>query len=153
MITTDGLVGLLRRIDNYSIGSFSERLILQKTIYLMQVFGLPLGYRFSWYFHGPYCPDLTRQLYEIREINERNEKRKFKSQDHEATFIRFIEFLGDKKKDRNWLEAVASLHYLKRDQLDSDNEIIIDKFLKLKPKYSRRAAEQILHDLESLNLT
>jgi len=36
-----------------SMSSFDERLALQKTIYLAQQMGVPLGYQFSWYLRGP----------------------------------------------------------------------------------------------------
>jgi len=43
--------------------SFDERLALQKTIYLAQQVGVPLGYQFSWYLRGPYSKDLTSDAY------------------------------------------------------------------------------------------
>ena len=153
MLTLDSLAGLLRRIDNYSISLFADRLILQKTVYLMQSFGLPLHYRFSWYFHGPYCPALTKQLYEIGEINEESEPRKFKDSNHEDTFSRFIQFLSDRRKDEKWLEAIASLHYLKKNHPNLNNDELINRFLELKPRYTRRVIENYLAYLERYNLT
>lgn len=46
-----------------SMESFDERLILQKTIYLVQNMGIPLGYHFSWYIRGPYSRDLTADAF------------------------------------------------------------------------------------------
>ena len=46
------LNGLLNLIGNFNpsdfLTSFSSRLIFQKTIYLLQSFGIYLGYNFTW---------------------------------------------------------------------------------------------------------
>jgi len=46
-----------------SMSSFDERLALQKTIYLAQQMGVPLGYQFSWYLRGPYSRELTSDAF------------------------------------------------------------------------------------------
>ena len=46
-----------------SMDSFDERLILQKTIYLLQQMGIHLGYRFSWYLRGLYSRELTADVF------------------------------------------------------------------------------------------
>lgn len=52
-------IGIPTKLD-----AFDDRLILQKTIYLLQQAGVPLGYHFSWYIRGPYCASLTSDAYE-----------------------------------------------------------------------------------------
>jgi uncharacterized protein YwgA len=46
-----------------SIQTFDDRLILQKTVYLIQQLGVPLGYSYSWYIRGPYSRDLTADAF------------------------------------------------------------------------------------------
>ena len=46
--------------DWVDMDNFNNRLIYQKVIYLMQNFGLSLGYGYSWYVKGPYSPDLRK---------------------------------------------------------------------------------------------
>jgi hypothetical protein len=50
---------------DFKIGSFRDRLILQKAIYLVQAAGVHLGYYYQWYLHGPYSPSLTRDEYAV----------------------------------------------------------------------------------------
>lgn len=50
---------------NLKRGSTEERLELQKTIYLLQAYGLKLGYGFSWYRYGPYSQDLVYDAYTV----------------------------------------------------------------------------------------
>jgi len=45
--------------------STEERLKLQKIIYLLQAYGLKLGYGFSWYRYGPYSQDLVYDAYTV----------------------------------------------------------------------------------------
>ena len=56
-LVLDGL-GLAPTMD-----SFDQRLALQKTIYLVQQIGVPLGYHFSWYLRGPYSSELTSDAF------------------------------------------------------------------------------------------
>jgi len=52
------------------ISGFNSRLILQKTVYLLEEAGIRLGYSFSWYLRGPYSPGLTRDLYDLNASSE-----------------------------------------------------------------------------------
>lgn len=45
------------------VSTFDNRLILQKTTYLLQQAEIHLGYRFRWYIRGPYSPDLTEDVF------------------------------------------------------------------------------------------
>lgn len=51
-----------------SVKTFDERLILQKSVYLLQSYGIQFGYRFRWYLRGPYSPDMTGDAFGI--LNE-----------------------------------------------------------------------------------
>lgn len=49
-----------------SITSVSDRLLIQKGIYLTQALGgVHLGYAYSWYVRGPYSPPLTKDYYSL----------------------------------------------------------------------------------------
>ena len=49
------------KIENTS----AFRMKLQPIIYLIEAFGIDLGFRFNWFLHGPYDIHLTRRLYDI----------------------------------------------------------------------------------------
>ncbi len=53
-----------------SVKSFNERLILQKSVYLLQAAGIHMGYRFRWYIRGPYSPDMTAGAFGIANEGE-----------------------------------------------------------------------------------
>ncbi len=41
------------------MADFEHRLRIQKFVYLLQAFGVYLGYDYSWYLHGPHCTGLA----------------------------------------------------------------------------------------------
>jgi uncharacterized protein YwgA len=45
------------------VGQFDERLVIQKSVCLLQYVGVHLGYRFRWYLRGPYSSDLTSDAF------------------------------------------------------------------------------------------
>jgi hypothetical protein len=48
-----------------SVDSFEDRLILQKSVYILQSAGIQMGYRFRWYLKGPYSPDMTADAFAL----------------------------------------------------------------------------------------
>ncbi|MEA5030546.1 MAG: hypothetical protein VB025_00195 [Sphaerochaeta sp.] len=59
---------LLKELNCSSVESLSDRIVLQKKIFLTQYLGLKLGYAYGWYLHGPYCTDLASRAYEIERV-------------------------------------------------------------------------------------
>jgi uncharacterized protein YwgA len=68
-------IGLKLTLDTLGLptqlNSFSDRLVLQKAVYLSQAAGVQLGYHYNWYLRGPYSPALTRDAFAIvAELNQ-----------------------------------------------------------------------------------
>jgi len=112
------LGGILRRIGNFEastfLSSFDARLIFQKTVYLMQAFGLYLGFDFSWYLRGPYSPMLAHYGYEIAKMPTEMPISRFSDPLSEKKFQEFLEFLGPERENVEWLEILASIHMQKK---------------------------------------
>lgn len=53
--------------ESHDISSVDDRVRIQKAIYLAQLFGVNLGYSYSWYVKGPYSTSLTRDYYSLQE--------------------------------------------------------------------------------------
>jgi len=107
-----GLGGL--KIDN-----LQSRKILQKKMYLIQLTGIDLGYRFNWYLYGPYCPALASDTFALRD--EERYDQEFKEYELNSKTRVKLDILKDIVKpcgdvelsEPEWLELLASLHYLK----------------------------------------
>jgi len=100
------------------ITEFSDRLLIQKLIYFVQFAGINLGYRHSWYLHGPYSPELTKTAYGYFE-NEKlyNEKAKqYQVSSKGKNKLNHVKDLIAEKPDDmelcDWLELLSSIHYL-----------------------------------------
>jgi len=122
---TKGRILLKLVLDKIGLGelpvdTFSKRLKLQKEVYLLQVAGLELGYRYNWYLRGPYCPALTRDAFTLKEELASGEE------DYEDYELRQDALLRLRKAEeiwevpgdvsvepKIWVELLASLHYLK----------------------------------------
>lgn len=108
------LGGILKRIyDKFDMLTFSNRLRLQKIIYLLQAHGIDLGYTFAWYLYGPYSTELTRQAFNINSFLDLKQVR-FEDENIEKSFNEFICKLGKNKNDDFWLEVASSIHLLKK---------------------------------------
>lgn len=144
---------------------FGERLKIQKRIYLFQLCGVDLGYRFAWYIYGPYCRELTRDVFRLLECVDDGE-----TVDESTQLAPFAcSAVNQAKKvwqnrpigviEEDWLELLASLHYLKHiayfaNGSRRDFNTIFDALVHTKHKYhdKRPIAEQAWNQLEGVGL-
>ena len=103
---------------NLKRNSTEERLKLQKTIYLLQTYGLQLGYGFSWYRYGPYSQDLVYDAYMVLGSEKNRYERTARSWNFsDGTINRFNEFrniCGDVLNNPKQLELVASVDFVRK---------------------------------------
>jgi len=121
------LGGIFKILGTYDMSSFNGRIVLQKTVYFLQAFGINLGYGFSWYWYGPYCSDLSRDSFKLESYFEEVAPIKFVSSSDEKKFRTLIDFLGDKKNDAKSLELLASIHLIKKSNHDFKKDEIITR--------------------------
>ncbi len=121
---------ILRQIPGceFSMDEFEGRLSLQKVVYLLQAFGVNLGYSFSWYLRGPYCSLLATNGFTLERVYNMlpDHQTKFRNQRAQKKFQRFTKFING--KDLESLEILASAHYLK-ECLGLDDETTVRKIL------------------------
>ena len=115
---------ILKQVKGYkfSTAGAGDRLKIQKMVYLMQAFGVYLGYDFSWYLRGPYCMVLASNIIRLQYIHASmpNLKSKFDNKKARKMFKRFLKFSKDKSAGE--LEMAASLHCLSQACGMSDSE-------------------------------
>ena len=142
------LAAILNDIGNFDVSNFKGRLTLQKTVYLLQSFGLNLGYEFRWYIHGTYCPSLTNDGFAIEEIapNMPRIPIEFEAEHAQRRYAEFKEFLADKKDDPAMLEISSSICYL--DGLGLEKDEILKLVENKKPKFRMEQCREAWKDLE-----
>jgi len=108
------LGGILKRIySDFDMASFSNRLKLQKIIYLLQASGISLGYTYSYYLYGPYSTELTKEAFQITNYKDIKEVG-FEDKEIENKFQDFLKRIENHKNDEFWLEVASSIHLISK---------------------------------------
>ncbi|MCA9162489.1 MAG: hypothetical protein R3C99_23825 [Pirellulaceae bacterium] len=114
-----GLALALRELGiSGDVSDFASRLILQKTVYLIEEAGIKLSYPFNWYLRGPYSPALTRDLFDL--ASNREDIDGWVLDEHSRSVAQRLRPLISDEPDEEpaakarRLELLASLHYLSR---------------------------------------
>lgn len=111
---------ILRSIphSSFKMDTFNDRLRLQKLVYMVEAFGVYLGYDYSWYLRGPYCTSLARAGFELEQIDHKIPdlaRAKFMYPEVQKKFNRAIKFIAaimNGPDDLTRLEIASSLHLL-----------------------------------------
>ena len=102
--------------ENFSYADFNQRMEMQKAIYLLQDMGVPVGdYGFRWYLHGPYSQSLQDDMhYE----DGRSYIKPTLSKEYADSIQQLHELVISNRRGKysvsNWVECLASLHYLRK---------------------------------------
>lgn len=110
------------------LSSFNDRLVLQKTIYLVQAAKVDLGYTFHWYLRGPYSPVLTRDAFALKAESPQNAE-ELKEWNLDPTSLQRLTQLREMFKTiapeelSRRLELLASVHFLLRTRQANDKDI------------------------------
>ncbi len=153
-------------IPDIKLETFSERFNIQKRIFLIQVMGCDLGYRFGWYIRGPYCRELTADAFALKdELNsgERDHER-FNLKPQTKDRIQKSKKLWSPPVDSgvsqdDWLELLASVHYLRHIVYwpkgeTRDFKAVFKALIDAKPKFggARAAAQRAWDRLDEVGL-
>ena len=114
---------LIKDIGDFDMATFDGRLRFQKTVQLLQPFGIDLGYYYNWYLRGPYCPDLAKDGFELKNVIDKIPKLaiEFADAQDQSRYDDFTEFIRDKKNDPKQLEIASSICFLRNEEgLDMD---------------------------------
>lgn len=106
-------LAIMNDIGNFDTDAFENGPSFQKTVYL-QSFGAYPGHGFGWYIHDACSSALTRAGFKIRYIVKRMPEigLRFATDDAQANYDEFKEFVKDKKDDAALLEISASRRHL-----------------------------------------
>lgn len=141
------LAGLLKRIyEEFDVSKFSDRLKVQKFVYILQNRGINLGYLFNFYLYGPYSTDLARTAFNIEDY-ESIRKARFISTDKEKKFKEILSKLKNHKDDTRWLEGASSILLLK--DLNYSKDTIYKQLAIKKVPFEKEDVDRIWQELES----
>lgn len=135
-----------------SVENLQDRITAQKLIYLADAAGVNCGdYSWNWYLRGPYSPSLTKVLYDnqLNDINMKN----YKLRDDVANVLDNLKGVMNNNlglSQSDWLELLASLHYLYHKHSLKDFGPLCQKLLEYKPKYRTKHVKCAFKVLEEL---
>ncbi|MHC4205034.1 MAG: hypothetical protein ACYSTT_10320 [Planctomycetota bacterium] len=143
----------------FNIDFFTDRLIMQKTVYLAQAAGVNLGYFYQWYLHGPYSPSLTRDEYAIAAdiasgLDDSERWKLDESSLQRLEGVRAIFSESDRGKLARKLELLASVHFLiDRKQVSKvDINRIVETLRQFKKDFSEQDVKKALEELKVYGL-
>lgn len=133
--------GILKRIyKSFDMSSFSNRLKLQKIVYLLQQSDINLGYTFAWYLYGPYSVDLMRDGFNLANFN-RIAPVGFSEKTIENKFEEFLKKIEPHKNSDFWLEIATSIHALKSLYPDKTKNELIKLIQNKRPEFNSKEDE------------
>lgn len=131
----------IRDLNCFKLDTINDRILLQKKVYLAQDIGLPLGYGYSWYIHGPYSTDLTAVAYQIipeGDVDIENHSLK----EPYASMILKVNSLENEINKRKltigvvqWYELIASIAYWFKRECNTE-EKAVEKIRATKPQFT-----------------
>lgn len=121
--------------------SIDSRKAMQKAVYLAQVVGVPLNYRFNWYVMGPYSPGLTDDYYKAARVEDESIGRTLRTEWRESLKglkpVLEAPPLEDLSR-ADWLELLASWHFLRAGRHLSQDQAQ-ERMNELKPRLAPKA--------------
>lgn len=133
----------------YNYLEFSDRLEMQKMVFLMKELGSSCGsYSFMWYKYGPYSQELQNEILGL----DCNITSKIQYTQNAQQSIKTIKGILKKNPGiydlTKWIEAVASIHYLRRYIYSSFNDnYILDKIKEFKPYLNDDFSNKIAYNI------
>jgi len=101
---------VLRRLGSDSISKLDDRIRSQKIQYVAQLFGVSPRYGYNLYLHGPYSPELARDLFTYSENPLKLDLRPFGANQLESRFRNLQSFV--EAKNTRQLELICTYHWL-----------------------------------------
>lgn len=128
------VLGYLRELGfKPNVDKFQDRLVIQKTVCLLEMMGLDVGYNFSLYVRGPYSPNLTSDLYSNKEeVNTL--KTSYAPNEEEKKKLHVFSEISN-NLEPTLLEIMSTYAFLIREPSTDEKQTII-KLKKLKSFYS-----------------
>ncbi len=147
MVNSTVLAGIVKKIYlDFNLNTFENRIKLQKIIYLLQAYGINLGYIFSIYIRGPYSQELTKTAYYIQDFNSATNI-DFENPKDTEIFESYINKIEEFKHNIKWLEVASTLHLFKNMNKSTSKDEIITKVMSIKP-FTKEEIEKVWGELK-----
>lgn len=140
---------IIKDIGGMDLKTYEGRIRLQRVVYLLQAFGIGLGYRYMWMLSGPLSYRLLEDAFLIRDAVERLPRFpvEFEDGEHDGRYGMLKGFLAGKIDDPDALDIAVSLCYL-RNEVGVDRDKAIRLTSGKKAQYEDGACRSLWDELE-----
>jgi len=107
---------VLKELGLKEQGNLNNFTVIQKTMYILSRMGLDLLYQFRWYSHGPYCPELSDDLFD----NYKYDGPDTLKTSPLAIITLFKMLFEDRYTDKLWLQIIASILFMEENGNDEN---------------------------------
>ena len=128
------LLGIMNRLK-LSDSSFTERIVSQKTIYLLQEFGIQTTYDFKWYNYGVYSRELADDMFSSTPSQIRTA---VANSDVEAAIHKLTSFADEDIKNPLFLEMASSILFIYKTNSLLKKDEVFEVLLSKKPHLDNR---------------
>ncbi|MFT4326548.1 MAG: hypothetical protein ACMXYK_03545 [Candidatus Woesearchaeota archaeon] len=101
---------VLKLLGAGKLDTLPDRIKSQKMQYFAQLFGVTPYYTYNLYTYGPYAPDLTKDLFALKNTKKPIQKISFATEEMKERFSKLQSFI--KGLTTKELEHIATLHWL-----------------------------------------
>ena len=143
-------IGLLAKdVGNFDAGSYDGRITFQRTIHIMQSFGIDLGYYYHWMLKGPYSLELAKDCHCVAEAvkNIPDIPVEFRHEEDQAAYNDFKRFIDPIKDDPDQLDIATSICHL-HNEIGVGKDPAIDLTAGKSERYGIVECRQVWDDLE-----
>ena len=143
-------IGLLAKdVGNFDAGSYESRITFQRTIHIMQSFGIDLGYHYNWMLRGPYSMELAEDCHGVAEAvkNIPDIPVEFRRDEDMAAYNDFKRFIEPRKDDPDQLDIATSICHL-HNEISVGKEPALDLTAGKSERYDIGECRQVWDDLE-----
>ncbi len=124
------------------LSNFDNRLLIQKTIYLLKLMNIGFSnLKFTWFHRGPYCFEIAGMFH--RESGEKL------TMDERSQIDQKKEIIRDLMKDTNQAELHSSVAFLLADE-HLTTEQVIEKMSLRKPWFEKIQVEKAIEKVSGL---
>ena len=137
------LAAITNHWGGMNLGSFAQRLLLQKRIFFVSMLGVSLGFGHSWYIRGPYSPTLTRDAYAVEGARIKGSIATVTLPDSLSKKLDDIRnMFGAAWNDPQRMELLASVCYLARTLRTNNADDLSDRLVSRKGQFTKDQATE-----------
>lgn len=146
------LRSILDRLGNFSMTTLADRIIFQKSIFILKSIGLDLGYEFSLWRYGPYSSELASDGFLLSELGWAKETTPLNLKEEDIIY-KFKKLTNGHERDTTFFELISTFLYFKNLHQSKNDIELFNLVIEKKPYLdSKDLFNEMIKKLKEENL-